>query len=189
MIAVPLTAGTGFGIECGAMVSIRDRRLRCVALGAIVTSTVACAGVAPARSLPVSRAGGPARLDGGPRDCPASMRRLVVTRANEARRRAKLQSLVADAGLARAAGVRARTMAAERRLSHSGWESFVHPAGARAVGENIAYNYPTADAVIRAWLASPGHRANILRAAYHRIGVGCVVDTTGKRWWTQAFAD
>src|SRR5207237_108276 len=81
----------------------------------------------------------------------------------------------------------ARTMAAERRLSHDGWDSVVH--GNATAGENIAYNYPTADAVMRGWLASPGHRANILRAAYHRIGVGCVVDTAGKRWWSQAFAD
>ena len=154
-----------------------------VALSVLVASTtVACAGAAPARPLARS-----AHAGTGSRDCPESMIRGVVARANEARRRAHLRSLVADASLTRAAGARARTIAAQRRLSHDGWNSVVH--GNATAGENIAYNYPTADAVMRGWLASPGHRANILRAAYHRIGVGCVVDGGGKRWWTQAFAD
>ncbi len=183
-----LTARTGFGMECAAMASTRGRRLRCVALIAIVTNAVACAGTAPARPVaPGAQLTRAARRETGARDCPTSMLRGVVARANEARRRAHLLSLVADKNLTRAAGARARTMAAQRRLSHDGWDSVVH--GNATAGENIAYNYPTADAVMRGWLASPGHRANILRAAYHRIGVGCVVDAGGKRWWTQAFAD
>ena len=86
-----------------------------------------------------------------------------------------------------AAAARARGMAAEHRLSHDDWDAVVH--GNATAGENIAYNYPTADAVMRGWLASSGHRANILRPAFRRIGVGCAVDGSGKRWWTQAFAD
>ncbi len=168
---------------------IRERCARMVALSVLVASTtVACAGAAPARSLaparPLPRS---ARGGTGTRNCPSSMIRAVVARANEARRHAHLRSLVADESLTRAAGARARTMAAERQLSHDGWDSVVH--GDATAGENIAYNYPTADAVMRGWLASPGHRANILRAAYRRIGVGCVVDPSGKRWWSQAFAD
>jgi uncharacterized protein YkwD len=37
-------------------------------------------------------------------------------------------------------------------------------------------------------MESPGHRANILRGDFKRIGVGCVVDERGHRWWTQDFA-
>jgi uncharacterized protein YkwD len=81
-------------------------------------------------------------------------------------------------------------MAAERRLSHSGWERELRKAGLQddSLGENVAYNYDGPDAVMRGWMESPGHRANILRAAFKRIGVGCVVDERGHRWWTQDFA-
>jgi len=170
------------------MTTIRERRVRIAALCALVTSAVACAGAASSYPAAATRPRGrSASIATGALDCPASMRRLVVTRVNEARRRAHLRSLVDDAGLARAAAARARAIAAEHRLSHDGWDAVVH--GNATAGENIAYNYPTADAVMRGWLASSGHRANILRPAFRRIGVGCAVDGRGKRWWTQAFAD
>ena len=37
-------------------------------------------------------------------------------------------------------------------------------------------------------MRSPGHRANILHPVSKRIGVGCVIDERGHRWWTQDFA-
>jgi uncharacterized protein YkwD len=43
------------------------------------------------------------------------------------------------------------------------------------VGENLAWGsgpYASAAAVIREWLASPGHRANLLRPTFTRIGIG-----------------
>src|SRR6266403_706852 len=114
------------------MTTMRERRVRIVALCALVTSAVACAGAA---TRPRGRS---ASIATGTDDCPASMRRLVVTRVNEARRRAHLRSLVDDTGLARAAAARARAMAAEHRLSHDGWDAVVH--GNATAGENIAYN-------------------------------------------------
>jgi uncharacterized protein YkwD len=41
-----------------------------------------------------------------------------------------------------------------------------------AAAENIAYGYPTADAVLQAWLGSAGHRANIENCALTEHGVG-----------------
>jgi uncharacterized protein YkwD len=38
--------------------------------------------------------------------------------------------------------------------------------------ENIAYGYPTAEAVLAAWLGSPGHRANIENCSLTEHGVG-----------------
>jgi uncharacterized protein YkwD len=38
--------------------------------------------------------------------------------------------------------------------------------------ENIAYGYPTATAVLTAWLNSPGHRSNIENCALTEHGVG-----------------
>ena len=51
-------------------------------------------------------------------------------------------------------------------------------------GENIAYGYRTPEAVVNAWMNSPGHRANILNASYKEIGVGYVADGN---YWTQMF--
>ena len=48
---------------------------------------------------------------------------------------------------------------------------------AYAVGENIAWgsgSLATPANIMRAWMASPGHRANILRRAYREVGVGIV---------------
>jgi uncharacterized protein YkwD len=124
------------------------------------------------------------------RPCPSADGETVVHLVNEARRRAKLGPLATDPALTRTAGKRSAAMAAERRLSHSGWERALRKAGLEddSLGENVAYNYEGAGAVMRGWMESPGHRANILRSAFKRIGVGCVVDERGHRWWTQDFA-
>ncbi|MCL6613629.1 MAG: hypothetical protein K6U03_03235 [Firmicutes bacterium] len=43
----------------------------------------------------------------------------------------------------------------------------------RTAGENIAGN-PSAAGAMRAWMNSPGHRANILNPSFTRIGIGVV---------------
>jgi len=124
-------------------------------------------------------------------DCPPSALAAVVARVNQARQRAHLRPLVSDTRLARAAHARASAMAASNRLSHAGWERTMRDqdAVAAAMGENVAYNYPSADAVVDGWLRSPGHRANILARTFRRVGVGCVVDARAHLWWAQDFAD
>ena len=51
-----------------------------------------------------------------------------------------------------------------------------------SVGENIAYGYPTPEAVVEGWMNSPGHRANILTEHYRHLGVGYISGA-----WTQLF--
>lgn len=53
-----------------------------------------------------------------------------------------------------------------------------------AAGENIAMGYTSPQAVVDAWMNSPGHRANILGASFTQIGVGYVKDG---HYWTQMF--
>lgn len=52
--------------------------------------------------------------------------------------------------------------------------------------ENIARGQPDADAVVAAWMNSPGHRANILECSHTRHGLGMVAGAGGP-WWTQHF--
>ncbi len=62
-----------------------------------------------------------------------------------------------------------------------------YPALSAGWGENIAYGYASADAVMTGWLNSPGHRANIENPSYRAIGVGAASSSTGRLYWTQEF--
>lgn len=43
---------------------------------------------------------------------------------------------------------------------------------ALAKGENLIINYGTAESVVRGWMSSPGHRANIMREKFTHMGIG-----------------
>ena len=59
--------------------------------------------------------------------------------------------------------------------------------GAGTVGENIAYNYQTAESAMNAWLNSPAHKANI-EGDYTHLGISVTVDEkTGKKYYTNMF--
>ena len=65
--------------------------------------------------------------------------------------------------------------------------NIIHVLGAERVGENIAYNYVTAEAAMNAWLNSPGHKANIV-GDYTHIGISVSVDpATGRKYYTNMF--
>ena len=53
-------------------------------------------------------------------------------------------------------------------------------------GENIAKGYDTPEQVVQAWMASKGHRQNILNPNYTKIGVGCIDGISGP-YWVQLF--
>lgn len=55
-----------------------------------------------------------------------------------------------------------------------------------AIGENIAMGQRTPQEVVKEWMDSPGHRANILNSNYNQIGVG-VVQSGGYYYWVQLF--
>ncbi|CAG0987768.1 hypothetical protein PLCT2_02286 [Planctomycetaceae bacterium] len=55
-----------------------------------------------------------------------------------------------------------------------------------SAGENIAMGYATPNDVMAGWMASSGHRANILNTSYTEIGIG-VREGPGGPWWTQVF--
>ena len=63
----------------------------------------------------------------------------------------------------------------------------------RAWGENIAAGYASPESVVKGWIASPGHRANMLSDSFEEMGVGYayLADDTGRtnfhHYWTQTF--
>lgn len=57
------------------------------------------------------------------------------------------------------------------------------------VGENIAFGQLNPKTVVKDWMNSKGHKANILSKNYSYIGVGCFETSTGHLYWTQSFCN
>lgn len=67
-----------------------------------------------------------------------------------------------------------------KRVSEQGYQW-------RWVGENIAWGQRTAEEVMKGWMNSSGHRANILSRNYKDVGFG-VTKSGNTWWWTANFA-
>jgi uncharacterized protein YkwD len=54
-----------------------------------------------------------------------------------------------------------------------------------SAGENLAWGAPriTARQTVRAWLRSPGHRANLLKRSWRNVGVAAVVVRDPRRYF------
>ena len=112
---------------------------------------------------------------------------------NVERAKAGCGALRIDARLTTAARLHSQDMVDRGYFSHTSPDGEGPGDRAEAAGypswsgENIAAGYPTPTAVVRGWLSSDGHRANILNCSFSRIGVG-VAYGPGGPWWTQDFA-
>jgi uncharacterized protein YkwD len=63
-------------------------------------------------------------------------------------------------------------MARDRQLHHDGFPSRVKRSGRPMCVENVGWNYPTPQAQLDAWRASPGHDRNLLDRRVDRVGIG-----------------
>lgn len=103
----------------------------------------------------------------------------LLAATNQERRIATEQPLRLDHKLAAAAQAKANDMVARNYWSHDTpdgkqpW-SFVAAAGYnyQAAGENLAYGFASAPAVLRGWMNSSEHRQNVLNAGYQDVGFG-----------------
>jgi uncharacterized protein YkwD len=69
------------------------------------------------------------------------------------------------------------------RLAAAG---YISAAADWTVGENLAWGQgplATPRSVVLAWMASPGHRANVLTREFEEIGIGIVLGTPGDPSW------
>lgn len=117
----------------------------------------------------------------------------VIRLTNIERVKAGRSPLQYHAGLQRAAMVRAEEIT--RKFSHirpDGTDSStaLYENGVScSCGENIAAGQKTPEAVVRAWMNSPGHKAAILDPDATHIGVGvCKSPITGQWLWVQDFS-
>lgn len=115
----------------------------------------------------------------------------VLDETNKYRTQNGLSKLTVDSKLTATAQDKAEDMATKRYFSHTS-PTYGSPfdqmkqAGItyRRAAENIAMGQRSAAEVVKAWMDSPGHRANILDRNLTHIGIG--YDANG-RYWVQQF--
>ena len=83
--------------------------------------------------------------------------------------------------LQRFANRQAERMAKQRRLFHQQLGPIQRRCGVGYVGENVAVGTISAKQMVRLWMNSSGHRANILLRKYRLTGVAA--RKAGGQWW------
>jgi putative cell wall-binding protein len=111
----------------------------------------------------------------------------VFDLVNQQRASAGRAPLLRDGSLESAAEEWASHLSTTGTFEHStsDWRTARIPAGWNSQGENIAQGYSSATEVMNGWMNSTGHRENILRGSFTRIGIGYV---ESGNYWVQIFA-
>jgi uncharacterized YkwD family protein/spore coat assembly protein SafA len=123
-----------------------------------------------------------------------ALEQQVIDLVNRQRASAGLTQLKANWELSRVARYKSQDMINKKYFAH---ESPTYGSPFRmmetfgikfsAAGENIAYGQKTPAEVMKSWMNSPGHKANIMSAVYNEIGVGAAKAANGTLYWTQQF--
>jgi uncharacterized protein YkwD len=103
--------------------------------------------------------------------------RSLLAAVNDARVAHDLRPLQVDPTLVRAARDHSASLLRDDVFTHGAFVARLARHGARgpAFGENLAWgtgSFASARSIVRSWLESPGHRANLLRPGWSRIGIG-----------------
>lgn len=123
-----------------------------------------------------------------------ALERRVIVLTNRQRTARGCRALSYQSNLHVAARRHTSLMARQQTMSHrlrgeAGLGQRITAAGYTRwslVAENVARGFDSAESVVRAWMASPGHRRNILNCRLRHIGVGVSL-AHGQIWWTQNF--
>jgi uncharacterized protein YkwD len=111
----------------------------------------------------------------------------VVAATNVERTSRSLVPLTPQACVDSYAEAQAQRMASENRMYHQDLGPVMADCGLRMTGENVAYGFRDGKTVTAGWMASPGHRANILEPGYRLLGVGAAQSAGGVWYSAQVF--
>ena len=106
-----------------------------------------------------------------------AIERNIISYTNAERTRHGLPALEIDGDLVESARKHCSWMTRRRSLRHT----------SRPVAENIAMGQRSSKEVVRDWMSSSGHRANILNRSYRRIGAAAYRTESGTIFWCQQF--
>ena len=116
----------------------------------------------------------------------------VLDIVNSERARVGLQPLRLHSQLIAAAQAHSDDMARHNFLSHTGSDGSSpfdrmrrYGYNFRWAGENVASGYSSPQDVMRGWMNSSGHRANILNPNFRDLGIGYAQGNSP--YWTQKF--
>ncbi len=110
----------------------------------------------------------------------------LLQATNDARKADGEQPLTINAKLSDAANRKVHNMFDQQYWAHTApdgttpWHWFGEVGYVYAdAGENLAKNFTTDDSTVAAWLASPTHRANVLKPQYTEVGFAVMSGTLG----------
>jgi uncharacterized protein YkwD len=152
-----------------------------IALAALAVLAIASAAPAQAHAATCARASAAAG-----QTSMASIRRSTLCLLNVQRAKHGLPALKPSMKLRHASERHSRDMVAKHYFAHGNFFGRIEGSGylrgvhAYTVGENIAWGGgPTSSPaqIVRMWMNSPPHRANILNRRYKHIGIGVAMGT------------
>ena len=118
----------------------------------------------------------------------------VIELVNAARAKEGLSPLTKDTTLTNLSNIRSKetaTLFSHQRPDGTSWSMVLkqNNVSYTLAAENIAAGQNTPEAVVKEWMDSPSHRANIMNSEYNKIGVSCYVDQNApyRYYWEQLF--
>jgi uncharacterized YkwD family protein len=118
----------------------------------------------------------------------------VIKLVNEERAKYGLPALEKNIEISRLARTKAHDMIDNDYFSHNSPTygspfNMMEHQGLKfsSAAENIGMGQKTAVEIMKAWMDSPGHRANILSRTVTHIGVGAAKAANGTLYWSQLF--
>ena len=99
---------------------------------------------------------------------------------NQERAKVGVNALSYRSDIAEASNIRAQESSVEWSHTRPNGTPY-YTADDRIYGENLAKNYKTPQDIVRAWMNSESHKANILNGNFTGACVG-VYENSGKRW-------
>lgn len=129
-----------------------------------------------------------------PKETATTVHSEILRLVNIERKKANLKPFVICTELTKVAELKSKDMANLNYFDHTS-PTYGSPFNMmdkfgityRAAAENIAKGYKTPEDVVKGWMNSPGHRANILSPNYSKMGVGYY--TADVSYWTQMFTN
>ena len=119
----------------------------------------------------------------------------TITMVNAERKKQGLPALVHDPNLDQLAVIKVQDMFEYNYFAHKSpyygqpWDmATLYEYEFASFGENIARYSTSPKEAVKAWMASPPHKANILKSTYTHIGVAVKKDDYGKFYWVQLFS-
>jgi len=119
----------------------------------------------------------------------------VIELVNAERKKQGLSVLQADSKLTQLAVIKGNDMILRKYFEHLSpfygyaWDmAGVFDYSFTSIGENLARNSTSPEAVVQAWMKSTSHKNNMMNTSYTNIGVACVKGKDGQLYWVQLFS-